>query len=58
MAPMALRREAWQRLAGELDLAKLDAITREISLGEAIQAGHDILEAKIRGRVVVNVARH
>ncbi|HSV61447.1 MAG TPA: MDR family oxidoreductase [Variovorax sp.] len=58
MAPMALRREAWQRLASELDLAKLDAITREISLGQAIQAGHDILEAKIRGRVVVNVARH
>ncbi len=57
MAPQALRREAWQRLASELDLAKLDAITHEITLGQAAQAGRDILEGRIRGRVVVNVAR-
>lgn len=57
MAPQALRREAWQRLARDLDLAKLDAITREISLGESLQAGQDILDGKIRGRVVVNVSR-
>lgn len=57
MAPQALRREAWQRLAHDLDLAKLDAITREISLGEAMQAGRDILDGKVRGRLVVNVAR-
>ena len=57
MAPQVLRREAWQRLARDLDLAKLDAITREISLGEALQAGRDILEGKIRGRVVVDVSR-
>ncbi|MBS0452380.1 MAG: oxidoreductase [Proteobacteria bacterium] len=56
MAPQALRREAWLRLARDLDLAKLDAITREISLGEALQAGQDILDGKIRGRVVVNVS--
>ena len=57
MAPQALRREAWQRLASELDLAKLNAITHEITLGQAAQAGRDILEGRIRGRVVVNVAR-
>lgn len=57
MAPQVLRREAWQRLARDLDLAKLDAITREISLGESLQAGQDILDGKIRGRVVVNVSR-
>lgn len=57
MAPQALRREAWQRLARDLDLAKLDAITHEISLGQALQAGRDILEGKIRGRVVVDVSR-
>ena len=55
MAPQALRRQAWQRLAQELDLAKLDAITQEITLGQAAQAGRDILEGRIRGRVVVNV---
>ncbi len=57
MAPQALRREAWLRLARDLDLAKLDAITREISLGEAVQAGEDILAGKVRGRLVVNVSR-
>jgi acrylyl-CoA reductase (NADPH) len=57
MAPQALRNEAWQRLAHDLDLARLDAITREISLGESLQAGRDILDGKIRGRVVVDVSR-
>jgi len=57
MAPLALRRQAWERLARDLDLAKLDAITHEITLGEALQAGSDILEGRIRGRVVVNVSR-
>ncbi|MDM0110967.1 MDR family oxidoreductase [Variovorax sp. J22R133] len=57
MAPMAKRREAWARLAKQLDMRKLDAITHEIGLGEAIQAGKDILDGKIRGRVVVNVSR-
>jgi len=57
MAPQSLRREAWLRLARDLDLGKLDAITREISLGQAVQAGEDILAGKVRGRLVVNVSR-
>jgi acrylyl-CoA reductase (NADPH) len=32
MAPLAKREEAWARLARDLDIAKLDAITTEISL--------------------------
>ena len=55
MAPMALRRVAWERLAKDLDLAKLASITREISLAEAPAAAQDILAGRIRGRVVVNV---
>jgi acrylyl-CoA reductase (NADPH) len=55
MAPLARRQEAWARLAGDLDLAKLDAITREIGLADALQAGADILAGKVRGRLVVNV---
>lgn len=55
MAPLAVRSAAWQRLAHDLDLAKLESITREISLAEAVQAGADILAGRIRGRVVVNV---
>jgi acrylyl-CoA reductase (NADPH) len=54
-ASQALRRAAWQRLAHDLDLAKLEAITHEITLADALQAGTDILAGRIRGRVVVNV---
>ena len=57
VAPQAVRRAAWDRLAIDLDLARLEAITHEIGLGEALQAGADILAGRIRGRVVVNVNR-
>jgi len=55
MAPMPVRKAAWRRLAAELDLARLETLTREIPLGDAVQAGADILAGRIRGRVVVNV---
>lgn len=55
MAPPPLRRNAWERLARDLDLGKLAAFTREIGLADALQAGQDILAGRIRGRVVVNV---
>lgn len=57
MCPMPERRTAWQRLARDLDLAKLDAMTREISLEEALQAAPQILDGQIRGRLVVDVNR-
>ena len=55
MCPIDRRTQAWQHLAKELDRAKLDAITREIALAEAFEAGRAILAGEIRGRVVVNV---
>jgi acrylyl-CoA reductase (NADPH) len=55
MCPMDRRTQAWQHLAQELDRAKLDAITREIALADAFEAGRAILAGEIRGRVVVNV---
>ncbi len=55
MAPRALRETAWSRLARDLDLAKLDAMTREIALAAAIPAADEILAGKVRGRLVVNV---
>jgi len=55
MAPMALRERAWARLAQDLEPDRLRAITREIRLGEAIDAGHRIVEGGMRGRVVVDV---
>ncbi|MCY1276770.1 Acrylyl-CoA reductase AcuI [compost metagenome] len=53
--PRAERIEAWDRLARDLDVSQLDAITREIGLGDAIAVAGDLLAGKVRGRVVVNV---
>jgi acrylyl-CoA reductase (NADPH) len=55
MAPPALRVEAWTRLARDLDPAKLDAMTQEITLAAAVSSAADIVAGKVRGRLVVNV---
>ena len=57
MAPKEKRVAAWQRLAKDLDPAKLDRITQEIGLSEAIAHAPDILAGKVRGRIVVDVNR-
>ena len=55
MCPIDRRTQAWQHLAQEVSRAKLDAITREIALADAFEAGRAILAGEIRGRVVVDV---
>ena len=57
MAPKPKRMAAWHRLARDLNPALLDTIATEIALGEAIAAAADLLEGKVRGRVVVDVNR-
>jgi acrylyl-CoA reductase (NADPH) len=53
MAPMARREEAWARLARDLDIAKLDALTSEVTLDEAIGAAERLMKGQVRGRIVV-----
>lgn len=55
MAPMAQREAAWQQLARDLNLSKLQAITHEVGLAEALKAAPAILAGQVRGRLVVNV---
>jgi len=57
MAPKAVRLAAWARLARDLDPAKLETIAREIALDEAVAVAPDLLDGKVRGRVVVDVNR-
>ena len=57
MAPMEERREAWTRLARDLDPKKLAAMTTEIGLGDAIGAAPEVLAGKVRGRLVVDPSR-
>ena len=55
MHPMADRRTAWQRLETELDRGKLAGMTSEIGLAEVIEAGRNIVEGRVRGRIVVKI---
>jgi acrylyl-CoA reductase (NADPH) len=53
MAPLALREQAWSRLAQDLDPKSLEAITTEIPLSEAIGAAQQLMAGQVRGRYVV-----
>lgn len=55
MAPIELRTEAWQRLSTDLDAAKLASIATNIGFDDIVATAHDILDGKIRGRVVVDM---
>ncbi|MGL4575805.1 MAG: MDR family oxidoreductase [Burkholderiaceae bacterium] len=55
MAPRALRERAWAALAQHMDMQKLDAITTEITLAQAISYAQDLMAGKVKGRIVVNV---
>jgi acrylyl-CoA reductase (NADPH) len=55
MCPLALRNEAWRRLATDLDRTKLEAITREIGLSQVIETAGTILDGRVRGRIVVKI---
>jgi acrylyl-CoA reductase (NADPH) len=53
----AVRIEAWDHLAKLCKPQQLLEIAKEISLEEAIQASSDLIDGKIRGRVIVDVNR-
>ena len=57
MRPREDRLAAWSRLAETLDTAILDEIAHEIGLGEAIETAGQLIEGKVRGRMVVDVSR-
>ena len=55
MCPQKRRREAWRRLAHDLDHAKLASMTKTVKLAEVIELAPQILDGKVRGRIVVEV---
>lgn len=57
MAPREKRQAAWQRLASDLPLDRLERMIEEVGLGEALPRARDIIEGKVRGRLVVDVNR-
>jgi acrylyl-CoA reductase (NADPH) len=52
-APLALREEAWSRLAHDLDTAKLDGMTTEIPLAAAVEHAQKLMAGQAHGRIVV-----
>ena len=57
LMPKGPRLAAWDRLAKDLDPAQLEVIATEIGLAESISAASDLIDGKIRGRIVVDVNR-
>ena len=55
MAPRAARIEAWGRLAQDLDVATLDAITTTHPLADAPAIAPEMLAGRVRGRVALTV---
>jgi acrylyl-CoA reductase (NADPH) len=56
-AKMPLRELAWKRLADELDLSRLHALTREIELHAVPQEAAGLLRGQARGRIVVKTSK-
>ena len=56
MCPRADRLEAWQRLARDLDPARLEALTTEIPLADVVPAAERFMAGQVRGRLVVPIA--
>ena len=57
MCPRAERLEAWRRLGGDLDVAKLAMIGQEVGLTDVIPLASKLLKGEVRGRVIVDVNR-
>jgi len=52
---LELRREAWKRLAQELDHAALAEIRETIPFSQALTRAKDLVEGKAQGRIVVEI---
>ncbi len=55
MQPYENRLVAWQRIASDLPMAKLEGMIVEAGLGDLPKLGADILKGQVRGRIVVDV---
>ena len=53
--PLELRQEAWERLAKDIDLGKLQSISSLISLSEVLDNAKNMLAGDTKGRIVIDV---
>ena len=55
MQPADNRRRAWARIARDLSMDKLDAMTTVVPLAEVPRRAGEILKGQVRGRLVIDV---
>lgn len=55
MAPKEKREEAWKRLATDLDMKKLEALSFRAKLDDVPKLATEILAGNVRGRAIVDV---
>jgi len=55
MQPQANRVPAWQRIARDLPMDKLESMISMAKLEDMIEMGPSILKGQVKGRVVVDV---
>lgn len=56
MCPLEERREAWRRLARDLDPTVLDAMTERVLLEDCVRVADKLIAGEVRGRVIVPVS--
>jgi len=55
--PIADRVAAWNRLAEIIDRTKLELMTEERGLGDALEAANQVMAGTVRGRIVIDIRR-
>jgi acrylyl-CoA reductase (NADPH) len=55
MQPFENRVRAWERVAKDLPMDKLEAMVQPATLEDLPKLGADILKGQVKGRVVVDV---
>ncbi|KKL71170.1 hypothetical protein LCGC14_2097620, partial [marine sediment metagenome] len=55
MQPYDNRKRAWERIARDLPMDKLEAMIQPATLSDLPQLGADILKGQVKGRVLVDV---
>jgi acrylyl-CoA reductase (NADPH) len=55
MAPLARRRLAWQRLARDLEPAKLESMIEDVPITGAIARAQALMQGQTKGRIVVTI---
>ena len=55
LAPLHKRQQAWDRLAVDLEPAKLESMIDEVPLAQAVKKAGELMAGRVRGRVLVKI---